>query len=158
MFNGPYLITDVSHVITPGSFQTTFEGTRQGIYDLPALDSYLQSINQNLLTALEQAVTQREDQPPSTSTTDSAKASNSIQNSDNVADTENSCTNKVLPLFKTAGFTSTAATETTISKSDFVDKIKKYTSNPDIQAAIFAICYVRTYKDTFCVDASLPVV
>jgi len=148
MFNGPYLITDVSHVITPGSFQTTFEGTRQGIYDLPALDSYLQSINQNLLTALEQAVTQREDQPPSTSTTDSVKASNSIQNSDNVADTENSCTNKVLPLFKTAGFTSTAATETTISKSDFVDKIKKYTSNPDIQAAIFAICYVRTYKDS----------
>ena len=147
MFNGPYLITDVSHVITPGSFITTFEGTRQGIYDLPAIENYLQSINQNLLTALEQAVTQREDQPPSTSTTDSVKASGSIQTSENVADSENSCTKKVLPEFITAGFVSKTASATTINKLDFVEKIKKYTSNTNIQAAIYSLCYLRTYKE-----------
>ena len=147
MFNGPYLITDVSHVITPGTFQTTFEGTRQGIYDLPAIDGYLQSINQNLLTALEKAVTQREDQPPSTSTTDSVKASGSIQTSENVADSENSCTKKVLPEFITAGFVSKTASATTINELDFVEKIKKYTSNTNIQAAIYSLCYLRTYKE-----------
>lgn len=146
MFNGPYLITDVSHVITPGSFQTSFEGTRQGIYDLPSIESYLQSINQNLLTSLEKAVTQREDQKPNTSTTDSVKASNSIQNAENFADTENSCTDKVLPVYQNAGFVSEKATGTTISEKDFIRKIKLYTTNPNIQAAIYCICYLRTYK------------
>jgi hypothetical protein len=49
MFNGPYLITDISHNITPGNFETTITGVRQGIFDLPAIDSFLQSINKNLL-------------------------------------------------------------------------------------------------------------
>jgi len=53
MFNGPYFITEVNHNITPGNFVTTFNGTRQGIYDLPTVDNYLQSINQNLLTKIE---------------------------------------------------------------------------------------------------------
>ena len=35
MFDGSYMITSVNHTIQPGSFQTTFDGTRQGYFDLP---------------------------------------------------------------------------------------------------------------------------
>lgn len=53
MFGGPYFITEVSHNITPGSFETTFSGVRQSIYSPPSTDTYLTSINENLLTKIE---------------------------------------------------------------------------------------------------------
>jgi len=53
MFGGPYFITEVSHNIAPGSFETTFTGTRQSIYAPPSTDSYLSSINENLLSKIE---------------------------------------------------------------------------------------------------------
>ena len=45
MFNGPYMIQSVDHSIQSGNFQTTFTGIRQGVFDLPAIDTFLQSIN-----------------------------------------------------------------------------------------------------------------
>ena len=53
MFGGPYFITEVSHNITPGSFETTFTGVRQSIYSPPSTDTYLTSINENLLSKIE---------------------------------------------------------------------------------------------------------
>jgi len=53
MFGGPYFITEVSHNITPGSFETVFTGVRQSIYSPPSTDSYLTSINENLLSKIE---------------------------------------------------------------------------------------------------------
>jgi hypothetical protein len=52
LFNGPYFITEVSHEISPGTFETTFSGVRQSIYAPPTVDTYLASINENLLTKL----------------------------------------------------------------------------------------------------------
>jgi len=53
MFGGPYFITEVSHNIAPGSFETTFTEVRQSIYSPPSTDTYLTSINENLLTKIE---------------------------------------------------------------------------------------------------------
>lgn len=53
MFGGPYFITEVSHKIAPGTFETTFTGTRQSIYAPPSTDTYLTSINENLLSKIE---------------------------------------------------------------------------------------------------------
>ena len=53
MFGGPYFITEVSHSIAPGTFETTFTGVRQSIYAPPSTDSYLTSINENLLSKIE---------------------------------------------------------------------------------------------------------
>jgi hypothetical protein len=50
MFEGPYWITSVTHVITPNNFKTSFSGTRQRIAELPTNDSYLQSVRQKFLT------------------------------------------------------------------------------------------------------------
>lgn len=53
MFEGPYFITEVSHEIGPGSFETMFKGVRQSIYSPPTIDTYLSSINENLLTKIQ---------------------------------------------------------------------------------------------------------
>jgi hypothetical protein len=91
MFNGPYMITDVSHSIQPGTFQTTFNGVRQGVYDLPAIDSFLQSINQNLITRLEEILKINKDQVTVSGTTNNIKSDSVVQKADNTLDTTNSC-------------------------------------------------------------------
>jgi len=53
MFEGPYFITEVSHTISPGAFETVFKGVRQSIYAPPTIDTYLASINENLLTKIQ---------------------------------------------------------------------------------------------------------
>jgi len=52
MFSGPYIIMEVEHNITPGTFDTSFKGIRQAIYSLPKLDSYLQSMRESLITSI----------------------------------------------------------------------------------------------------------
>jgi hypothetical protein len=49
MFNGPYMITKVSHSIKPGTFETVFEGVRQPAAQLPTQDDFLAVIKTNLL-------------------------------------------------------------------------------------------------------------
>jgi hypothetical protein len=120
MFNGPYLITEVNHTITPGQFQTKFSGTRQGIFDLPAIDSFLQTINQNLLTKLTKAVLSEDDKTPKTGTNSLTNSTNSTQNSNNTKAPENSC--KADVSYGTLDVS--AATETTINESDFATKIE----------------------------------
>ena len=48
MFSGPYMITDVNHSIKPGAFDTVITGIRQPVYSVQKIDSYIQSIKQNL--------------------------------------------------------------------------------------------------------------
>ncbi|MFN9900349.1 MAG: hypothetical protein ACK55Z_16475, partial [bacterium] len=94
-FNGPYLIDSINHSIQPGNFQTTFTGIRQGIYDLPAIDSFLQSINQNLLTRLEAILKIKKDVPKPIANTQQQKTDEVVQVSNNTLDAQNSCTSKV---------------------------------------------------------------
>jgi hypothetical protein len=144
MFNGAYLITDVDHVITPGQFQTKFRGTRQGIYDLPSLDSYLQSINQNLLTKLEEiVVSKKTDVTKSNAQGTQNNSSQIIQSSTNTPAGENSC----LPDTAFSNYTYTAETATSISPSDLVNSIKKLGVEPELQLAIFTLSYLRTFKN-----------
>jgi len=146
MFNGPYFITDVSHVISPGNFQTTFTGTRQAIFDYPALDSFLQSINRNLLTKIEQAITQKSSDTVNTGTDEISKSKYVQKNSDITKSTPNSCVNVLNPAYQTAGFTSIAAVETNINAQDLANLIKQYTTDLNLQAYIFTICYTKTFK------------
>lgn len=52
MFSGSYMITDVSHSIKPGSFETFFTGVRQSVHSLPPVDYYIQTLKNNLLQPL----------------------------------------------------------------------------------------------------------
>ena len=128
MFNGPYLITDVNHVITPGEFMTNFTGVRQGIYDYPLEDNFLQKINQNLLSKIEEIVIQKTNQNSTITTTNQQSAENLILNKKtaNTAAAENSCRLNLAPQFEF--FQSTPAKENKISALEFANALK---TNPN---------------------------
>jgi|LakMenEpi03Aug12_release.lakeMendotaPanAssembly.Ray.scaffolds.fasta_scaffold33013_2 hypothetical protein len=149
MFNGPYMITDISHNITPGNFETTITGVRQGIFDLPAIDSFLQSINQNLLTKIEQAVLNKKDATPTPgATTDQSKAAKIIQEAKSEREDQNTCSNKLNPIYTEQGWASTTTTATPLSEQLFKDAIVKKTSDSYLQTIIYTICYVRVRQGT----------
>jgi hypothetical protein len=153
MFNGPYLIQDVVHSISPGNFQTQFTGIRQGIFDLPQIDKYLQSINRNLLTKLEAIVKNRKEQPDVIVITDKQKAANTQSNANNSSSTENSCVASVS--YVNEGFESVKVTATTENPQVMYNEIVKVlkqnspTASVDNQMlkVMYSICYVTTYKD-----------
>ena len=145
MFNGPYLITEVKHTVQPGTFQTNFSGIRQGIYDLPAIDNYLQSINQNLLTQIESLLKVKKDSTVSERITEINKAAQIQQTGSNVAAATNSCINGLDKVYLSYGDFITA-TSTSLNATQLVDAIKAKTSNPRLQVLIYMICYVRTFN------------
>ncbi len=152
MFNGPYMITSVEHSIQPGSFQTQFTGVRQGIYDLPSIDNFLQQVNKNLLTKLEQLVRVAKDVPAvPTGQTQNEKASEVIQENQNSKAPQNSCINKLNTYYSQQqydrAYTSKEATETKITPSQFANVLnEKFPNNPGARAIIYGICYIRTYQ------------
>jgi len=154
MFNGPYLIQEVQHAITPGNFQTTFTGTRQGIYDLPSIDNYLQSVNQNLLTKLEQIVKTNKEDTPTKKTTEQQKQSSLVNSSKNSKAPSNSCVAKVNPVYLPPQQVSAASwvektdiTGTSKTPQEFADiLLSKVPNFASVRAAIYSICYLRTYN------------
>ena len=62
MFNGAYMIMDVEHIISPGTFETTFMGMRQPVIALSTIDNFIQQLNQNLLTKMVGEITQKRGQ------------------------------------------------------------------------------------------------
>jgi hypothetical protein len=150
MFNGPYFITEVNHNITPGNFVTTFNGTRQGIYDLPTVDNYLQSINQNLLTKIEGLVKNSKDGVAGKAITNIDKSKFITQAGDSTAAAQNSCRNKLASEYEFWG-DGQPATATKITQDEFVTALKnKIPSNTNLQVLIYAICYANTFnQNTF---------
>jgi hypothetical protein len=153
MFNGPYLIQDVVHSISPGNFQTQFTGIRQGMFDLPQIDQYLQSINRNLLTKLEAIVKNRKEEVASIAITNEQKAANTQSNANNSPSTENACVANTSYLNE--GFESVKTIDTTINPQAMYDEIVKVIKQNSPTASLdnqmikimYSICYVTNYKD-----------
>ena len=149
MFNGPYMITDVSHTISPGNFTTTFKGTRQSIYDYPSIENYLQKINSNLLTKIEALVVQ---QKASTVTPETAsnfiKSISLVKNAnENSAAAENSCGDNLNDAYSSWSSVSATGSLTPIKPKDFADKIKEKVPNDlELQFMIYVLSYVRTFS------------
>jgi hypothetical protein len=148
MFNGPYMITNVSHSIQPGNFQTQFEGVRQGIYDLPAIDSFIQSINQNLLTNLERILKVKKDKVNIFSaSTESNKSKNVQQSANSTKAASNTCDSKVLQVYQNSGYVVQDATKTSITEKEFADALKRLMPNlPILQTIIYCISYARSFE------------
>ncbi len=147
MFNGPYFITEVNHAITQGNFQTTFTGTRQGIYDLPSIDNYLQSINQNLLTKIEAVIKNSKDSVTGKAITNIDKAKYVTQVAGSTSAAQNSCSNNLALAYETWGDVQTSTTMN-LTPSNFVTELEKKTSNRNLQVLIYMICYAKTYSES----------
>jgi len=145
MFNGPYMILDVQHQIQPGNFQTSFTGVRQGIYDLPAIDNFLQSINQNLLTKLEEVLKIKKDIPTIAGITNNQKTVEVVQKADNTVDASNSCLSNV-DVNAYPDYQNVPAKPTNISSKAFADRLIALLPGKEaLQAVIYSISYVRSY-------------
>jgi len=62
MFNGPYMIQDVTHTISSGEFKTSFKGVRMPVYSLPKIDNQIMTINQSILSEFVANIRQRKEQ------------------------------------------------------------------------------------------------
>ena len=147
MFNGPYMIQSIQHTIQPGNFQTSFTGIRQGIYDLPSIDSFLQSMNQNLLTKLEEILKIKKDEPPSIKITEEQKVSQTVQKADNTLDAQNSCTNKV-DLTAYQGYNVLGGAPINITPETFARRLEIILpgqSNQLLRTYIYCISYVTSF-------------
>jgi hypothetical protein len=153
MFNGPYLIQDVQHTISPGNFQTQFTGIRQGMFDLPQIDKYLQSINRNLLTKLEAIVKNRKEEVDAIAVTDAQKAAKTQSTNNNSGSTENSC--EANTSYLNEGFVSVKFSATTENPQTIYNEIIKVIKQNSPTAVVdnqmvkimYSICYVTNYKD-----------
>jgi len=150
MFYGPYMILSVNHSIQATNFQTTFTGVRQGRFDLPAIDSFLQSINQNLITKLEEILKINKDNVIVEGTTNNIKSNFLPQKSDNTLDTTNACKSNVLKTFADAGFgDATVGTPTNEPPKKLADVlIKEIPNNKALQVIIYCLSYIRSFKKT----------
>lgn len=146
MFYGPYMITEVTHTITPGDFSTNFKGVRQGYFDFPQIDNFIQKINQNLLTKIEAQIFQRAGKE-GVKTTQQQIENSIIVNTNSVQQAaEETCFNKRAPQF--ANYITQPLTLTTESISSFSTKIKqKFATNPALQTVIYVLSYVRSYSN-----------
>jgi hypothetical protein len=146
MFNGPYFITNVSHSITPGMFQTVFGGIRQSTYDLPPIDSFLQSINQNLLTKIESIIKNRKDSVTAKAITNVNKSKYVSQVADSTAAAQNSCSSNLALAYETWGDVQSSVTMS-LTQSEFVTELQKKTLDTRLQVLIYCICYAKTFRD-----------
>lgn len=150
MFTGPYMIMDVSHSIQPGNFQTTFTGVRQNIFDLPSIDNFLQQINQNLLTKLQELVVTKKDTPAVPATSDNQKSQETVQNAEGTKAAQNSCSAKLNPYYAektgTDAYLSKETVVSAITASELASAIKSKVAQVPLRLIIYSICYVRTYR------------
>jgi hypothetical protein len=152
MFEGSYMITDVNHSIQPGSFQTTFDGVRQGFFELPTIDSLLQSINQNLVTKLEEILKINKDQVKASATTNNIKSTEVVQAADNTLDTTNSCRSKITAgvyVNANPGYVAEVGTLSAVTPTEFATALKRLLPNePNLQTFIYCISYIRTFQES----------
>ena len=148
MFNGPYMITNITHSIQPGNFTTQIEGVRQGIYDLPAIDSFIQSINQNLLTRIEQILKIKKDVINVLgASTQNSKTNNTVKSANNTKGTTNECESKVRAIYLSKKYQATNAVLTEVTPQQFADVLKRVLpDNLELATIIYCISYLRTFQ------------
>jgi hypothetical protein len=150
MFDGAYMITSVNHTIQPGNFQTVFDGQRMGYFDLPPIDSFLQSINDNLITKIEDLLKINKDQVRISTSTNNVKATEVVQTADNTLGTTNSCSSKITaPVYLNAnpGYEAVTGILSGFTETELSEALKRlFPNNSDLQTIIYCICYIRTFQ------------
>lgn len=135
MFNGPYMITEVKHSISPGQFNTVFSGVRQPVYDVAKLDDFIQSIKTNLVNQIiEEVKIQKQSQQQTNS-------QNVNQQKQNV---ENTTKKDVLP---TANTTAPIPNQTQTTTTNQTATQTNNTAVTNTSSEKLASIYKSTYKE-----------
>jgi hypothetical protein len=154
MFYGPYMITQVNHVISPGVFETTIEGIRQPTASVLKIDDFIQTLKTSLLKSVIE--TQKESSPSTnlenstgtnqniqTQTQSTLSTQNKIEESDACKETLYEDYKKYTPV--------DSPTETSITVKDVQTKVvsrilnKNITDDNKLKYVIFASLYLSSY-------------
>ena len=151
LFSGPYLITEVNHVITASDFKTTMVGTRQKVYTPPIKNSLLETIRQNFVKKLKNDLkTKRQAEKVASNT---IQKKNSIAN--NVNSKETPSPNKICKVNdKYSNYASVNASETTTSTRDMLQlvssRIRAFNSDSNsgdsMNFVVTTLFYIESYN------------
>jgi hypothetical protein len=148
LFSGPYLITDVSHNITPSSFTTVFSGVRQRIHTLPIPNKILESIRSTFVTQLvNNAKNKKEANKIESTDVISLKNDISENIAANLTPSDNQTCEGTLNT-KYQSYSNAILFDTTSNLSDVANKIKTIvTVNPDkLGKVLFTLSYIQSYN------------
>jgi len=154
MFHGPYMITSVNHTITPGNFETIFEGIRQPVYGLPTNpDNYIQTLKTTFLKNILDR--NKKDKNATTSTTEKSDSiinqkndvTNSLLNQENSTLNVNvgDCGDNLFDDY--TNYLPEQPTETSKSIIDVVDYLRSKTTNDLLQKVVFSSLYLNSYNE-----------
>jgi len=156
MFSGPYMITSVTHNISPGKFETTFEGIRQPVASLPKIDNYLQSLKTNLLESIKNQLnsSQQPNQTPPKNTNANSNVQSQTADASNQANTQDSTTINsgssaaCEPLSAYAAYTKLDNPSTfTLTTQQIVNKVVSIAPGNDLlQTVLFCTIYMASKK------------
>jgi hypothetical protein len=155
MFYGPYMIQKVNHTITPGNFETTFEGIRQPTASLPLVENYIQSLKTSLLQSIIETNNQRRAESSNTNSTGSTsnvKGETAQKVSDNTKKgvTKPKITQECPPVKtiddKYGKFTPETPTGTTATYKEVIELISVKTKDKPLSLAysVFAKIYLNS--------------
>jgi hypothetical protein len=150
LFSGPYLITDVEHVITNGDFTTKFTGTRQKLFTPPIENPLLSVIKNNFIDKLvDRLVTKRETDAKLDQNTIAQRDSiiNSI-NDTNLGPSENP---QCKPISGYGSFKlKNAPKKLTATNKEIQNKIyeeiRKLSGNTNMTFIVYTLFYLKSYK------------
>jgi len=157
MFHGPYMITQVSHVIGPGIFETTIEGIRQPTASVLKIDDFIQTLKTSLLKSVVDAQKQTSTTSNLANTTGTNQnlqvQTENMMSVQNKIDVTDSCKEILYADYKK--YTPVdSPTEISVTVKDVQTKVvsrilnKNITDDDKLKYVIFASLYLSSYNGT----------
>jgi hypothetical protein len=150
MFSGSYYITSVSHQITDSSFETSFEGVRQPVPNLPKIDNYIQNLRANLVSKITELIKQQSTTTTAQQNTNVNSVTNNVTSnagngaSQQVSQTTNEACKPVEQYNKFVN--NTTPTEVTINYQDLIKEIKGQSNDDKLLYTIFFWSYTNSFN------------
>jgi len=149
MFYGPYMITEVKHTISPGSFETTFGGVRQSVFSFDDNINYMQILTKKILTEFAEKL-KTKTQTTGTINTINNKSNTTLDNTYEI-DISSNCSKYLSGIKSYEKYSPATQSATTLSVSDMVSDIKTYisaTGGNDVIARLlsFVTVYLGSYN------------
>jgi len=149
MFNGPYMIQDVTHSISSGEFKTSFKGVRMPVYSLPKIDNQIMTINQSILSELVGNIKQRKAQNQTNNETPKnvITAGNTIRTNQGYGSQFPSVCFSDISASEYSTYDGIESVETKINYQDLVNKIKTI-SDRRIRGCVLYTIFLNGHTDT----------
>ena len=146
LFAGPYMITDVEHVISDGNFTTKMTGTRQKLYTPPIENALLNTIKSNYLSKLTSDLRQKRE-TEKTLDTNTISAKNTVATS-MTGNLQSSGSPICKPAEAYGSFTLTTPAEVSFADKDLYDLIySKLSADTKYVYVVYTLFSVVNYRN-----------